>query len=140
MVEKLNPAAEPNPDEAAGALEVLGAKEKEEAETAEEEEPNPEGGCAGSVMALPKPAGDDGAAVDPNPVLAEAKLKVLAWTGAAAAKALFPKADEEDPNPDPVPDPKPPEDCCGAGLFNSASKAVRVAGLITFSSWTLLLH
>lgn len=84
--EKLNPEAEPNPEEAAGALEVGALKEKEAAEGAEEaadeEEPNPEGGCVGTTEALPKPVEDDGAAVEPNPLLEVVKLNVLAWTGA----------------------------------------------------------
>lgn len=84
--EKLNPEAEPNPEEAAGALEVAALKENEAAEGAEEaadeEEPNPEGGCVGTTGALPKPAEEDGAAVEPNPLLEAAKLNVLAWTGA----------------------------------------------------------
>lgn len=75
--EKLNPEAEPNP-EAAGALVVDAAKEKlfaEGAEEAAEEEPNPEGGCAEAVTALPNPVE---VAVDPNPLLGAAKLKLLA--------------------------------------------------------------
>lgn len=84
--EKLNPEAEPNPEAAAGALEVAALKEKEAAEGAEEaadeEEPNPEGGCVGTTEALPKPVEDDGAAVEPNPLLGAVKLNVLAWTGA----------------------------------------------------------
>lgn len=66
-------------------------KEKEEGETTgavEEEVPKPEGGCVGAAMALPKPGvdDDDGAAVEPNPPPAAAKLKVLAWAGAADPK------------------------------------------------------
>lgn len=83
--EKLNPEAEPNPEEAAGALEVGALKENEAAERAEEaaeEEPNPEGGCGGTTEALPKPVEDDGAAEEPNPLLGAAKLKLLAWAGA----------------------------------------------------------
>lgn len=84
--EKLNPEAEPNPEEAAGALEVAALKEKEAAEGAEEaadeEEPNPEGGCVGTTEALPKPVEDDGAAVEPKPLPEVVKLNALAWTGA----------------------------------------------------------
>lgn len=83
--EKLNPDAEPNPeDEAAGLLSFGEAKEKEEACGAAEtaDEPNPEGGCVGADMTLPKPAEDDGAAEEPNPLAGAAKLKLLGWTGA----------------------------------------------------------
>lgn len=90
--EKLNPEAEPKPVVPAGVLEVPAAKEKEEEETAEEaaeEEPNPEGGCVGAAKVLPKPAVDDGVAEEPNPLLGEAKLKVLAWAGAGAPKPAW---------------------------------------------------
>lgn len=100
--EKLNPEAEPKPVVPAGVLEVPAAKEKEEDETAEEaaeEEPNPAGGCVGAAKVLPKPAVDDGVAEEPNPLLGEAKLKVLAWAGAGAPKPLLPKVDVEVPNP-----------------------------------------
>lgn len=100
--EKLNPEAEPKPEVLAGVLEFPAAKEKEEAETAEEateEEPNPEGGCVGAAEVLPKPDVDDVGAEEPNPLFAAAKLKVLAWTGAGAPKPLLPKLDVEDPNP-----------------------------------------
>lgn len=108
--EKLNPAAEPNPDVAAGVLEVAELKEKEEGERAEGtagEEPNPEAGCVGAAGALPKPVEDDGAAEDPNPPLGAAKLKVLAWAGAGAPKPLPPKPDVEDPNPVTVAEAEP---------------------------------
>lgn len=84
--EKLNPEAEPNPEVAAGVLEVAAPKEKDAAERAEEEEPNPVGGWAGAVEALPKPVEDDGAAEESNPPLPAAKLKALAWAGAGAPK------------------------------------------------------
>lgn len=85
----VKPAAEPNPEEAAGVLEVGAAKEKEEAETADEAagvEPNPVGGCDGANEEVPKPVEEDGAAEELNPLLEAAKLKVLAWTGAGAPK------------------------------------------------------
>lgn len=91
-VEKLNPEAEPNPEVAADVLEVGALKENEEAERAgeaAEEEPNPEGGCTGAAEALPKPVEDDGATEEPNPPLAAAKLKVLAWAGAGAPKPTW---------------------------------------------------
>lgn len=87
--EKVKPAAEPNPEEAAGVLEVGAAKEKEEAETADEDagaEPKPAGGCDGANEEVPKPVEEDGAAEEPNPLLEAAKLKVLAWAGAGAPK------------------------------------------------------
>lgn len=87
--EKVKPAAELNPEEAAGVLEVGAAKEKEEAETADEGagvEPKPAGGCDGANEEVPKPVEEDGAAEEPNPLLEAAKLKVLAWTGAGAPK------------------------------------------------------
>lgn len=89
FVEKLNPDAEPNAEVDAGLFEVGALKEKELAEAAEgapeeepkpdpnpEEEPNPEEGCVGTVGVCPNP--DE----EPNPLFPEAKLKVLAWTGA----------------------------------------------------------
>lgn len=83
--EKLNPKPEPNPEVAAGLLVAGAAKEKVEAEGAEEES-NPEGGCVGAAIALPKPVEDVGAAEEPNPPLAAEKLKLLAGTGAGAPK------------------------------------------------------
>lgn len=86
-----NPEAVPNPEVAAGLSVVGAAKEKEEAERAEEaavEEPNPEGGCVGAAKALPKPV-EDGAVEEPNPPLGAAKLKVLAWAGAGAPKPIW---------------------------------------------------
>lgn len=93
FVEKLNPAAEPNAEADAGVFDVGVLKEKELAEAAEgapeeepkpepntEEEPNPDGGCAATPGACPNP--DE----EPNPLFPEAKLKVLAWTGAALPK------------------------------------------------------
>lgn len=80
--------AEPDPEEAAGVLEFGAAKEKEEAETADEGagvEPNPAGGCDGANEEVPKPVEEDGAAEEPNPLLEAAKLKVV-WTGAGAPK------------------------------------------------------
>ena len=82
---KLNPEAEPNPEGAAGVLEVGALKEKEDAV----EEPNPEGGCVGAAEVLPKPVEDGAAgAEEPNPPPAEAKLKELAWAGAGAPKPM----------------------------------------------------
>lgn len=109
-MEKLNPEAEPNPEVPADVSEVGALKEKEDAEEGAEEEPNPEGGCAGAAEALPKPVEDDGAIAEPNPPLEALKLKVLAWTGAGAPKPLFPKPDVENPNPVTVDESKPPED------------------------------
>lgn len=86
--EKLNPEAEPNPEAAAGLLVLEAAKENSEAEGAEEE-PNPEGGCVGAAMALPKPVEDDGAAEEPNPPLGAAKLKLLACPCAGAPKPTW---------------------------------------------------
>lgn len=61
--EKLNPDAEPNPEAAAGVLDVGALKDKDAAETAEgAAEPNPEG-------------------EEPKPLLPAAKLKVEVWTG-----------------------------------------------------------
>lgn len=82
--EKLNPEAEPNPEGAAAVLEVGALKEKEDAA----EEPNPEEGCVGAAEALPKPVEEGGAAEEPNPPPAEAKLKELAWAGAGAPKPI----------------------------------------------------
>lgn len=74
---KLNPDADPNPEEAAGLLEVGAAKENPAAEGAEEDAevlPNPEGGCVGADKVFPK----TGAAAEPNPGSDDAKLKELA--------------------------------------------------------------
>lgn len=80
--EKLNPDAEPNPEAAAGVLDVGALKDKDAAETAEgAAEPNPEGACVGTTDESPKPNEDDGAAEEPKPLLPAAKLKVDAWTG-----------------------------------------------------------
>lgn len=89
LEEKLNPDAEPNPEEDTGAVEAVELKEKELAEAAEDppedeakpelnpaEEPNPDGGCEGATRPCPNPE------EEPNPLLPAAKLKVLAWTGA----------------------------------------------------------
>lgn len=81
--EKLNPEAEPNPEEAAGLLAFSAVKEKFEG--LEAEDPNAEGGCAEYDESLPKPVEDVGAE-EPNPVCWDVKLKLLAWTGAAAPK------------------------------------------------------
>lgn len=84
--EKLNPEAEPNP-EAAGLLVAGYPKEKLEAEgavEAVEEEPNPEGGCVGAAVALPKPVGAAAAAGEPNPLDGAAKLKLVASAGGGA--------------------------------------------------------
>lgn len=130
---KLNPEAAPNPEGAAGLLEVGAPNEKPEAEGAEEEAeepPNPEGDCVGAAMALPKA----GAAAEPNPELEDAKLKELAWGVAGLPKPLLPKPVTEEPNPVAAAEPKLLEDGCGAAPFNSASNAARVLGFIVFSS------
>lgn len=81
MEEKLNAEAEPNPEEAAGLSAFGAAKEKAEAERAEED-PNPDGGCVGAAKALPKPAEED----DDDDDDGAAKLKLLAWRAAGAPK------------------------------------------------------
>lgn len=95
-VEKLNPDAEPNAGVDVGLSEVGPLKEKELADAAEgppedepkpdanpEEEPNPDGGCVGATGFCPNPNDE------PNPLLPAAKLKVLAWTGAALPNPTF---------------------------------------------------
>lgn len=109
--EKLNPEADPNPEAGADLSVVLEAKEKLEAEGAEEDAAlNPEGGCVGAAKMLPKPVEDDCVAAEPNPLFEAEKLKPLAWAGAGAPKPLLPKLEMEAPNPVAVVEPNPPED------------------------------
>lgn len=86
FVEKLKPDAELNAEVDVDVLEVGAPKKKELAEGAEGppepvpvEEPNPDGGCVGT----PNPGVCPNPGEDPKPLPPAAKLKVLAWAGAA---------------------------------------------------------
>lgn len=81
--EKLNPEADPNPEEAGGLSAAGAANEKEEAEGVEAD-PKPDGGFVGAVKRPPNPVDWEDVDKEPNPVAGAGKLKVWAWAGAGA--------------------------------------------------------
>lgn len=83
VVEKLNPEADPNPEDAVGGgLSALGAANEKDEADGTEEEPNPDGGCVGAVIRLPNPVESEDVEEEPNPELRAGKPKVTDWAGA----------------------------------------------------------